>query len=67
MADLNLAIDPAKRTALLQAAQRQISSDAVNVFLFELAKAGVWNAKLKGLWVNAPVEANDMTAVYWDG
>jgi len=67
MADLNLAIDPAKRTALLQAAQRQVTNDAVNVFLFELAKSGVWNAKIKGLWANAPIEANDMTGVYWDG
>jgi peptide/nickel transport system substrate-binding protein len=66
MADLNLATDPAKRTALLQAAQRQITGDAVNVFLFELAKTGVWNAKLKGLWANAPIQANDMTAVYWE-
>jgi peptide/nickel transport system substrate-binding protein len=66
MADLNLATDPAKRTSLLQAAQRQITGDAVNVFLFELAKSGVWNARLKGLWANAPVEANDMTGVYWD-
>jgi peptide/nickel transport system substrate-binding protein len=65
MADLNLATDPAKRTALLQAAERQITTDAVNVFLFELAKAGVWNAKIRGLWSNMPIGANDMTAVYW--
>jgi peptide/nickel transport system substrate-binding protein len=66
MGDLNLATDPAKRTALLQAAQRQITSDAVNVFLFELAKAGVWNAKIRGLWANMPIGANDMTGVYWE-
>jgi peptide/nickel transport system substrate-binding protein len=66
MADLNLATDPAKRTALLQAAQRQITGDAVNVFLFELAKAGVWNAKLKGLWENEPIQATDLTGVYWE-
>jgi peptide/nickel transport system substrate-binding protein len=65
MADLNLATDPAKRTTLLQAAQRQITTDAVNVFLFEYAKTGVWNAKIRGLWANMPIGANDMTGVYW--
>ena len=35
-------------------------------FLFELAKTGVWNAKIKGLWANAPVQANDLTAAYWE-
>jgi peptide/nickel transport system substrate-binding protein len=66
MAELNLTLDPAKRTTLLQDAQRQIANDAVNVFLFELAKAGVWNAKIQGLWVNQPIAANDMTGVYWE-
>jgi peptide/nickel transport system substrate-binding protein len=65
MVDLNLATDPARRASLLQAAQRQITADAVNVFLFELAKAGVWNTKVMGLWANMPIGANDMTAVYW--
>jgi peptide/nickel transport system substrate-binding protein len=65
MADLNLATDAARRLGLLQAAQRQIAADAVNVFLFELAKAGVWNAKVRGLWSNMPIGANDVTAVYW--
>ena len=36
------------------------------MFLFELAKTGVWNAKLKGMWANAPVQANDLTGVYWE-
>jgi peptide/nickel transport system substrate-binding protein len=66
MADLNLATDPATRTGLYQAAERQIAADAVNVFLFELAKTGVWNARVKGLWANAPIQANDLTAVYWE-
>ncbi len=65
LADLNLATDPAKRTALYQAAERQITTDAVAVYLFELAKAGVWNAKIKGLWANLPIGANDLTGVYW--
>jgi peptide/nickel transport system substrate-binding protein len=66
MNDLNLATDPAEREKLLGDAQRQIAEDAVNVFLFEFAKIGVWNAKLKGLWANSPVQANDLTGVYWE-
>ncbi len=66
MTELNNTTDPARRTELFQDAQRRITDDAVNVFLFELAKAGVWNAKLKGLWANAPVQANDLTGAYWE-
>jgi peptide/nickel transport system substrate-binding protein len=65
ISDLNLATDPAKRLELLGAAQKQIAEDAVAVFLFELAKTGVWNAKLVGLWANSPVQANDITGVCW--
>ena len=42
-----------------------IADDYVNVFLFQLAKTGVADARLRGLWVNAPVPANDLTGVYW--
>jgi peptide/nickel transport system substrate-binding protein len=66
MEELNNTTDPAKRNELLGDAQRKIAEDAVNVFLFELAKTGVWNAKLKGLWANSPVQANDLTGVSWE-
>jgi peptide/nickel transport system substrate-binding protein len=66
MDKLNLATDPAERTALIGDIQRKIADEAVNVFLFELAKTGVWNAKIKGLWANSPIQANDLTQVYWE-
>jgi peptide/nickel transport system substrate-binding protein len=53
------------RTRILQDAQRMLADDAVNAFLFQLPKIGVWNARLRGQWVNSPVQANDMTSVYW--
>jgi peptide/nickel transport system substrate-binding protein len=53
------------RYAIMGAAQQIITEDAVNGFLFELAKAGVWNAKINGLWANSPVQANDLTGVSW--
>ena len=66
MDELNNTTDPAARTELFQQAQRQVTDDAVNVFLFELAKTGVWNARLTGLWANSPVQANDLTGVSWE-
>jgi len=65
MEDLNAATDPAARTALMQQAQQMISDDYVNGYLFQLAKTGVANADIRGLWENAPTQAADLTAVYW--
>ena len=65
MNQLNLATDPAKRTELLQEAQQIVADDYVNGYLFQLAKLGVADAKIVGLWENAPTQANDLTQVYW--
>lgn len=64
-AKLNKTIPEGDRYALMGDLQRIIARDAVNGFLFELAKAGVWNAKVEGLWENSPVQANDLTKVKW--
>jgi peptide/nickel transport system substrate-binding protein len=58
--------DEADRTALLQAAQERVATQYVNAFLFQLAKTGVADARIRGLWSNSPTQANDMTAVYWE-
>lgn len=62
----NTETDPDARTAKLQQAQEIISADYVNGYLFQLAKTGVANAKIEGLWQNSPTQANDMTAVFWN-
>lgn len=66
MDQLNETSDQDARTAILQDAQRMIADDYVNAYLFQLAKTGVANAKIVGLWENAPTQANDLTAVYWE-
>ena len=43
-----------------------IADDFVNGYLFQLAKTGVADARLRGLWENSPTQANDLTAVYWE-
>jgi peptide/nickel transport system substrate-binding protein len=66
IAELGVTADPAKRSELLKAAQKQLADDYVVGFLFELAKVGVENAKLRGMWENAPTQATDLTGVYWE-
>jgi len=46
-------------------AQKKIADDSVNAFLFQLPNAVVANAKLEGLWKNAPVFVNDLSALSW--
>ena len=65
MAELDVSSDEAKRTELYQKAQRILAEDAVNGFMFQLPKVGVWDAKLEGMWANSPVQATDLTGVHW--
>ena len=58
-------VDPKEQLALVGDLQKKLAEDEPNVFLFSLAKVGVWNAKLRGLWQNDPVPANDVTGVSW--
>lgn len=65
IAELDVASDQAKRNELFKQAQEILAKDAVNGFLFQLPKIGVWDAKLEGMWENAPIQATDLTGVKW--
>ncbi len=65
MKKLDATVDTKARYKILGDAQRLISADCVNGFMFQLAKHGVWNKNIRGLWENSPVQANDLTQVYW--
>lgn len=65
IAELDVTSDDAKRNELYRQAQEIIAKDAVNGFLFQLPKVGVWDAKLEGMWENSPVQATDLTEVKW--
>lgn len=65
MEKLDVTVETQDRYEILKQAQKIISKDCVNGYMFQLAKHGVWNAKLRGLWENSPVQANDFTEVYW--
>ena len=62
---LDATVDTRERYKLLAKAQEILSDDCVNGFMFQLAKHGVWNKNVQGLWENSPVQANDLTEVYW--
>jgi peptide/nickel transport system substrate-binding protein len=51
--------------AALGEAQKQLASDAVNAYLFQLPNVTVASANLQGLWKNAPIFVNDLSAMSW--
>ena len=59
------AADPQEQIALAQQLQRQLAADEPAVYLYAAARTSVWSAKLRGMWVNGPIPANDMAAVSW--
>ena len=63
--ELKVTNDEAKRKELLGSAQKILAHDVPAIFLFELPKVGVWDAKLEGMWENAPIQATDLTKVKW--
>ena len=65
LAELRTTSDLDKRNRLFGEAQRIIAEDAVNGYLFQLAKLGVWRTGLEGLWKDSPIQANDVTNVRW--
>ena len=61
IAELRRAGDPARRDALYRRAQEILAEDAVNVFLAQGPKIGVWSRDVAGVWADAPLQANVFT------
>jgi len=64
-ARIQAAPDLAAFTKAIGEAQRRIADDCVNAFLFQLSAVVVADAKLSGLWKNAPIYAVDISAMSW--
>ncbi len=64
-AEAQRATDPKARDAFYGDAQRLLAQDVPALYLYVIPKLGVWNSKLKGLWINEPIPANDLTEVEW--
>ena len=65
MTTLNSTTDREMRKTMMGDAQKMISGDYVNGYLFQLAALSVAKAGVQGLWANQPTQANDLTAVSW--
>ncbi len=61
----NSSADPKTRVQLLGDIQRQLATDSVNVYLYQLPQFAVFNKRLKGVWSSSPVFANDLAALAW--
>lgn len=61
IAELRRETDPARRDALYKDAQGMLAEDAVNVFLAQGPRIGVWNRDVAGVWADAPLQANVFT------
>jgi peptide/nickel transport system substrate-binding protein len=57
--------DDAERAKLLGEAQRMIAAESPNVFLYQPQWVSVANAKLRGLWKDVPIFANDLSLLSW--
>lgn len=67
MLALKGATDESQRTAILGQIQRRIADDAVNGFLFQFPRLGVFDARLQDFWVNSPTQTIDLHAASFDG
>ncbi len=65
MAKADGTTDAATRSKFLKQAQKKLSDDAVNGFLFQLAKITVKDKGLEGVWRNSPMFVNDLRSVSW--
>ncbi len=61
----NSTADAKGRLKLLGDIQRQLATDSVNAYLFQLPQFAVGNKRLKGLWSSSPIAANDLGALAW--
>ena len=53
------------QVALYGDLQRQITTDAVNAFIFNSTQVAIARKGLKGLWASSPIAANDLSQVSW--
>ena len=67
MTQLKAATDEGQRAAILGQIQRRIADDAVNGFLFQFPRLGVFDARLKDFWVNSPTRSIDLASASFEG
>lgn len=64
-AKINATIKPEERNKLLAEAQKLVANDAVAAYLYQPTWITVANARVKGLWKDMPIFANDLASLSW--
>jgi peptide/nickel transport system substrate-binding protein len=64
-AKYNGTTDPKGRVKLVGDIQRQLATDSVNVYLYQLPQFAIGKKQLKGMWSSSPIFANDLAALSW--
>ena len=62
---INSTADLPQRMALMAEAQRLVADDAVAAYLYQPTWITVASARLKGVWKDMPIFANDLAALSW--
>ncbi len=62
---INSTADLPQRLKLLADAQRLVADDAVLAYLYQPTAITVAAARLKGVWKDMPISANDLSALSW--
>jgi len=63
---INNAPTTAERARLLGEAQKMIAGDAVAAYLYQPQFLTVANKRVRGLWKDMPIFANDLALMYWE-
>ncbi|MFO1328722.1 MAG: ABC transporter substrate-binding protein [Rubrivivax sp.] len=58
-------VDANQRNQLMAKAQQLVAEEAVAAYLFAPTSLTVANARVKGLWKDMPLSANDLSALSW--
>lgn len=64
-ARINATVDAGERNKLMGQAQQLVAEEAVAAYLFQPTFITVANARVKGLWTDIPLSANDLAALSW--
>ncbi|OGB04315.1 MAG: ABC transporter substrate-binding protein [Burkholderiales bacterium RIFCSPHIGHO2_12_FULL_69_20] len=64
-AQINATADTTQRYKLMADAQRLVADDAVAAYLYQPTWITVASARLKGVWRDMPIFANDLSALSW--
>ena len=62
---INSTADARQRLSLMAEAQRLVADDAVLAYLYQPTAITVAAARLRGVWKDMPISANDLAALSW--